>query len=61
MIHLLNLVLEFGLDLNVEPQTYGLLRTCAKGRLHPGKLVFSQLMAYLPMSCWQLRVLLWPL
>lgn len=39
-----------GLDLNVERQTYGLLRSCVKGRLHQGKLVFSQIMAYLPMS-----------
>ena len=40
MIHLLNLVLESGLDLNVERQTYGLLRTCAKGRYAPRQARF---------------------
>ena len=42
MIHLQNLVFQSGLDLNVERQTYGLLRSCAKGRYAPRQArVFS--------------------
>ena len=36
MICLPNLQFESGLDLNVERQTYGLLRICAKG-LHASR------------------------
>jgi hypothetical protein len=42
MIHLLNLVFQSGLDLNVERQTYDLLRSGAKGWNTPGQArVFS--------------------
>jgi hypothetical protein len=50
MIHLLNLVFQSGLDLNVERQTLTFCVSGAKTVMHQGKLVFSQLMAYLPMS-----------
>lgn len=45
-----NLAFQSGLELNVERQTYGLLRNRAEGRNTSRQARFSQLMAYLPMS-----------
>jgi len=50
MVH--NGFLEFqsGLDLNFNSMTYGFLCRHAKGHHEPRQLVFSQLMAFLPVS-----------
>ena len=50
MICLLNMMLQSGLDLNVERQTQGFCGSSPKTVAHEGNLVFAQLMLYLPPS-----------
>jgi hypothetical protein len=53
MIYLPNIVFQSGLDLNIECQTQGFVRSGAPALpapMHQGKLVFSQIMAHLPLS-----------
>ena len=50
MICLMNLVFQSGLDLNFESQTLGFSRISAQNPMQQGKLVFAQLMLYLPLS-----------
>jgi hypothetical protein len=50
MIYLLHLVFQSGLDLNVEARRSGFCGSPPKTVMHLGKLVFTQLMRYLPLS-----------
>ena len=50
MIHLPNLIAGSGLDLNVEAQTVFFCRLSPQIAMHQGKLVFAQLMLYLPLN-----------
>jgi hypothetical protein len=50
MICLTNLMFESSLDLNVESQTGGFRGVPPITPIHQGKLVFAQLMVYLPLS-----------
>lgn len=43
------LVFQSDLDLNFDSMAYGLLRLHAKDLMNHGKLVFSELTAYLPL------------
>lgn len=53
MICMKNSVPESGLDLNVESQTGGFCGFPPKTPMHQGKLVFAQLMLYLPLSAFR--------
>ena len=50
MIFLMNLMFQSCLDLNVGSQTRGICGFPPQTPMHQGKLVFAQLMLYLPLS-----------
>ena len=50
------LAFQSSLYLNFDSMTYGLLSLHAKDLMNQGKIIFSQLMAFLPMSTLRRRV-----